>query len=457
MNSGQNSLSRFLPPLAALVVVFLFAVAPSQAQTVQVDLSSTSSLCGGNQCFNAPGLYNDGIVYFGESFMDGGTECTPPAGFTLCPAAYGAQQLFGSTYNASATTPPTLNIANVPFTFGLVNSSANLPDGATACGASGTPPCIDNVVNLTTAGVTVTLPAAEQTVYSTIIFLGTAVNGHHAATFTVTYTTGSPDVFNQTVSDWCGFGGNPNETIAISGVNRLVANGSTISPACNLYAYTYSVDYTRILQSITMKDADGSGASFVFAITLKPPSYTIDAGLASPTSINTGSSSQASISIQPQNGYIGTTIQLSCSITPVIVGDPPSAATAPTCSLNPTSVPIANPTSQLTFNAASPSSAHLQRAGGIFYALWLPLPGLALLGFGFRNPKKTKLFSLLILGFVLVAMASTPACVSTVNLGNVGTPPGQYTVTVTGVDNNNLTQATNPSTSTNQVVFIVSQ
>ena len=454
---SRRTLAEMFWHLPALAVALFIAVLASHAQTVQVDLSSTSSLCGGQQCFNAPGLYNDGIVYFGESFMDGGTECTPPSGFTLCPAAYGAQQLFGSSYNATATTPPTLTIANVPFTFGLVNSSANLPNGATSCGASGLPPCIDNVVNLTTSGITATLPSAEQTVYSTVIFLGTGVNGHHAATLTLTYTTGSPDVFSQTISDWCGFGGNLNESIAVGGFDRIVANGTTIGPACNLYAYTYSVDYTRTLQSITMMDADGSGDSFVFAITLKPPSYTIDAGPATPASVSAGSNSTSNITINPQPGYLGTTIQLTCSITPQIVGDPPSAATAPTCSLSPATVPIGSPTSTVTFSAAAASSAHLLRARGILYAFWLPVPGLAFVGFGLCNSRKRKIFTLLVLGLVVGAVAITPACVSTVHQGNVGTPPGQYTVTVTGVDNNNLTQATNQPPTTNTAVFTVSQ
>ena len=52
-------------------------------------------------------------------------------------------------------------------------------------------------------------------------------------------------------------------------------------------------------------------------------------------------------------------------------------------------------------------------------------------------------------------MIATPGCVTYRHLGNVGTPPGRYTVTVTGIDTNNLTQAGNSPGTTNQVVVTV--
>jgi hypothetical protein len=345
-------------------------------------------------------------------------------------------------------TPPSLN---VPFNFGTVNT-AN-------CGPATSTTCIVDVVNLTTAGVAITLPTDEQGIYSTLIMLGTAVNGSHKGQVTLTYTTGAPDVFPQTFSDWCSFGGNANESVAVGGIKRINSDGTLNGANCNLYAYTYSVDYTRTLAGVTLTDKDGSGFMFGLAITLKPPTYNIDGGVASPTSVSAGSSSTATVTVNPQPGYTGT-ITLSCSISPAIVGDPPSAATAPTCSLNPTSVTVttgetAPPTTTLTFTAAQPASSMSQRPPGLFYAFWLPLPGLALLGFSWRNSQRKRLLNLLLLGLLLACVALTPACVNTVHLGNVGTPPGQYTVTVTGIDQNNLTQASNPAGTTNTVIVTV--
>jgi hypothetical protein len=456
MITKRSSSRMFFLLVAACALSCLFWSTPARAQTtvpgnIQVDLSSTSALCNGQECFNVAGIFADGVNYFGTNGMDGGTECTPPAGFTTCPAAYGAQQLFGAAFDPTATTPPALTLAGVPFTFGTVNT--------VTCGASGEPACIPDVVNLTTAGVAVTLPTDEQSIYSTMIVLGTAVNGGHQGSVMVTYTTGAPDVFTQKFSDWCGFGGNPNESVAVSGFQRIVANGTTISPSCNLYAYSYSLDFTREVQSVTLTDTDGSGAMFALAITLKPPTYTISGGDATPATVTAGSTSTATITVTPQPGYVGT-IALTCSISPAIVT---SGALAPTCSLNPASVTVtagetAPPTTTLTFTSTpAPTKSMWQPSSRFFYALWLPGPGLALIGLGFgdRGSRRKKLFGLSMLGLLLAVVIVIPACVTTVHPGNVGTPPGQYAITVTGLDTNNLSQASNAAGSTNVVTLQV--
>ncbi len=432
----------------AAVCLLLMSTAPALAQNVQVDLSSTSNLCAGQQCFNTAGIFANGTTFLGTAGMDNGNNCTPTPPYTNCPDAYSANQLFGANY----TEPPALTIAGVPYTFGTVNTAS--------CGSTGTA-CTPDVVNYTTAGVAITLPSNQQSIYSTMIVLGAAVNGHHSGTVTASYTDGTTSVFSQTLSDWCGFGGNQYESIAVGGINRINSDGTLNGASCNLYAYTYPVDFTKTLQGITLNDADGSGASFALAVTLKPPTYTIDGGPPASTSISPGSSTTATVTVNPQPGYTGT-VQLTCTISPAIVSS--ASATAPTCSLNPTSVDVtlnetSPPTTMLTFNAASPSKASVDRHGGTFYAVWLPLPGLALIGLGLgsRTARGKRLSLWLLLGFLLVGIVAMPACVSYTHLGNVGTPPGQYTISVNGVDQNGLTQASNSTGTTNTVVVTVSQ
>ena len=450
MITRGSSWSVFVLSAVALVLGFLFMTAfmtaPASAQNVQVDLSSTSALCGGEQCFNTAGLFTTGTTFLGTSGMDNGNNCTPTPPYTNCPDAYSSNQLGLSSATPPTLTPPSLN---VPFSFGAVNT-AN-------CGSTGTA-CTVDVVNFTTPGVVITLPADEQAIYSTLIVLGTAVNSHHSASVTATYTDNSTTVFSQTLSDWCGFGSNQYESIAVGGINRINSDGTLNGASCNLYAYTYSLDFTKTLQSITLKDVDGSGASFALAITLKPPTYTVDAGTAASSSVTAGSSTTATVTVDPQPGYTGT-ITLSCSITPTITS---AAAMAPTCSLSPTSVTVTSgetspPTSTLTFTSAAQAKAMTQRTPGIFYALWLPLPGLALVGFGLgsRTSRRKRLFGLFLLGLLLAGLAVTPGCVTYTHLGNVGTPPGQYTISVTGIDTNNLSQASNATGTTNAVTVTV--
>ena len=439
---------RFIVLLPLAFALFVMA-APARAQNVQVDLSSTSALCGGQQCFNTAGLFATGTSFLGTPGMDNGNNCTPTAPYTNCPDAYSSTQLGLSSATPPTLTPPSLN---VPFMFGTANT--------TNCGPSTATACTPDVVNFTSSGVDITLPSAQQSIYSTMIILGTAVNGHHSTTITATYSDSTSDVFAQTLSDWCGFGGNTNESIAVGGINRINSDGTLNGASCNLYAYTLPLNVTKDLASITLKDTDGSGASFALAITLKPPSYTVTGGVASPTTVPVGSTSTATVTVDPQPGYVGT-VQLSCSISPTIATS--GAATAPTCSLDPSSVDVvanetASPTSTLTFTAAKVAQAMDASQGRIFYAFWL-VPGLALTGFGFcsRDSRRKRMFGPFLLGTLLIAVLLIPGCVTYKHLGNVGTPPGQYTIAITGVDGNGLTQASNPTGTSNTVVVTVTQ
>ncbi len=445
--------SVFLPLVAACVMALLFMAIPAHAQNVQVDLSSTSGNCGGQQCFNVAGLFTTGTQFVGTSGMDNGHNgCTPPAPYqNSCPDAYSSTQLGLSSATPPALTPPSLN---VPFIFGPVNTAS--------CGPTTSLTCTVDVVNFTPApGVEVTLPAAQQAVYSTLIILGTAVNGSHAGQITVTYTDNTTNVLPQALSDWCGFSSNPNESIAVGGINRINSDGTLNGASCNLYAYTYALDVTRSLQSITLTDTDGSGSSYALAMSLKPPTYTIAGGVANPATVAPGAQTTAAVTVNPQPGYVGT-INLSCGISPTIIGDPPSAATAPTCSLSPTSVTVtagesAAPTTMMTFTAAPPATAAARHSTPLFYALLLPFMGLAWLGLSVApgGVRRRPWLSFWLGGMLLALLLVTPACVSTVHLGNVGTPPGQYTIAITGQDTNGLTQSSNPTGTTNTVIVTV--
>jgi hypothetical protein len=100
--------------------------------------------------------------------------------------------------------------------------------------------------------------------------LGTGVQGSHTGTVTVKYTWGPAETFNQTFSDWCSYGRNANESVAVGGIERINSDGTLNGATCNLYAYTYALDPNRSVRSITLTNTDQTPYSFVLAVTLQP-------------------------------------------------------------------------------------------------------------------------------------------------------------------------------------------
>lgn len=102
----------------------------------------------------------------------------------------------------------------------------------------------------------------------------------------------------------------------------------------------------------------------------------------------------------------------------------------------------------LTFTTIGPSAAMFRHSTSALYAVWLPVPGLALIGLGLGNSRRKKFLGALLLWMVLATVVVLPACGGGGSIGggggNSGTPAGTYTITITGKDANNLTQS-NPA------------
>ena len=161
--------------------------------------------------------------------------------------------------------------------------------------------------------------------------------------------------------------------------------------------------------------------------------FTIAASALSPTTVSAGGSATSTITIAAVNGF-NSTVNLTCGITPVVA--PPL-----TCSLNPSSVANGSGTSVVTVNTTAPTTASLApQSRGIFYAMLLPIGGLALLGTGFGSRRK-KLWSFLLGCLLFSGLIFLAACGSSSSGGgggggggggHPGTPAGTYTITVTG-------------------------
>jgi Pro-kumamolisin, activation domain len=201
--------------------------------------------------FNTGGIFNNGVTFSATGGLDGGGDgCTLPDG---CADAYSAQQL-----GLSSGPFPHLIVKGGIYGFGPVNT------------ADCTTNCISDVISLPGApGATLWLPPFSQRPWTTMTLLGTGVDGSHTGTVTVNYTNGTSETFSQTFSDWCGFGANANESVAVNGINRINSDGTLNPVSCNLYSYTYALDPHRIVRSITLTNTDQTPYSFVLSVTLQ--------------------------------------------------------------------------------------------------------------------------------------------------------------------------------------------
>jgi hypothetical protein len=159
------------------------------------------------------------------------------------------------------------------------------------------------------------------------------------------------------------------------------------------------------------------------------PGFDLSASALTPTTVSAGGSATSTLTAVVYGGFSGS-VAFTCTVTP-------TPALAPTCSINPTSVAPDLPAT-LTVNTTAPSAAmRASSAGsGLFVALGAPLLGLVGIGFGsHRKSRKAQLtvatfWCVLFAGLMLQAACGGGSSTPT----RPGTPPGAYTITVTGTD-----------------------
>lgn len=154
-----------------------------------------------------------------------------------------------------------------------------------------------------------------------------------------------------------------------------------------------------------------------------------------PAAVNPGTSGTSTVTVTALNAF-SQQVTLACSVSGG--GSPaPSCSAASAFSTNPVTPANSGATSTLTITTTG-AAASLYRRSTIYYALWLPIVGLSLIGMRFstRDSRKKKVLGFLLLGIVMTMLFFLPACGGSSGGGPKGcpgcTPAGDYTVTVTG-------------------------
>jgi IPT/TIG domain len=216
-------------------------------------------------------------------------------------------------------------------------------------------------------------------------------------------------------------------TVSLGGTaanNVVVGSGTSITATTPAHA-AGSVNVV-----VTNSDAQGDTLSNGYSY-IASPDFTITGSALSPATVVAGGSATSTMTITPLNGFDGT-LSLSCSS---IV---PAATPPPTCAFASSSV-TGSGTSTLTLRTTAATQGSLARSRGVFYAMWLPVGGLLVLGAGLASRRQRFLCFLLecvlFSGLALLAACGggSSSFVGVSGSGSAGTPAGVYTVTISAL------------------------
>ncbi|MFZ0860876.1 MAG: SBBP repeat-containing protein [Candidatus Sulfotelmatobacter sp.] len=281
-----------------------------------------------------------------------------------------------------------------------------------------------------------------------VLTLGTNqvfISAGNQATFTYTVTNNGPDLANNlTVLD--------NLSPAITGVPLTFVSASTSAGtcgggstnavvSCSLPSLQSGSTATITIVVVPTASSNGGQGSFnggsvqvtgpgniVLAQTSVPAQMSDFSLLLTPSNNSVpvaGDTATYQVQLTPHPVY-GTNISLACAGLP----------TASSCNFTSNPVSLQGPgasTLNITTTVrpiATPIASLLTRH---FYAIWLMVPGLTLLGVGFGGDRgRRRVAGILSLCVMFALLLLLPACSGQVTQAPVsGTPPGNYTITVT--------------------------
>jgi Beta-propeller repeat len=352
------------------------------------------------------------------------------------------------TPGSSAGIALQLTSLNSPLSGTVALSCSGLPAGA-SCGfspASGAPG-EGGLTSTLTLGTTSAVKAgtysinvtgmAGATSHSTTLSL-TVQDFHLAATALspATLTAGGSATANVTVSPANGFtgdvalrcGGGLPAGVSCSFTPAKISGGSGTS------TLTVQTTSSAMQGPATLPIVGTSGAtthSVQVNLALQAaPDFTISATPLLPASVAVGAAGTSTITITPEGGF-NADVTLSCS------SISPAATLPPQCSFSPASVANGQGTSTLTITTTAPL-ARLSPPGrrwSWLYAAILPIAGLPIFGV-IAEVRRKRLASLVVLIVIVGALAVLPSCgksdTALQSSANPGTPPGDYTIVVTG-------------------------
>jgi hypothetical protein len=355
--------------------------------------------------------YGIAVDSTGNAYVTGSTTtATSTLGFPASPGA--AQPVYGTNTDAFITKLNPTGTAIVYSTY-LGGSGTDSASGI-AVDKNG-----NAYVTGSTSSANFPVPAATQ---------GSLAGGSGTDAFVTKLNAAGSQLLFSTY-----LGGTSTEDNLLLGGIAVDTNGTFIYATGN----TSSTDFPASTSAYQRTSGGGVDA---FVVKYAPgPAFVI--GASTPAAVSPGSSATSTVTVTALNGY-ASTVNLTCSVSG---GGTP----APVCSLSPTSVtpsPGATSTLRIT-TTANHAGNFIPR--NVFYALWMPIAGLSVIGMTFTSTRRRrqKLIGMVMLGMIFTTLLLMSACggsKSSGGGGSGGTPAGAYTVTITGTgtDSAAITQST---------------
>jgi Subtilase family len=186
----------------------------------------------------------------------------------------------------------------------------------------------------------------------------------------------------------------------------------------------YSLGNTSVL--LTVVDTKGATAQASATVTVVNPDFTV--AMTSPSlTVLAGQSATEHITFTPNPG-IGSALTFSCSGLPALAA----------CSFAPSTVPAGSSATDVVLTVTTTGTNAALTRPRTFYASWMPLAGLGLLGIIFVSPGKRRRTTALLMSVVLMGVMTLLVGCGTTHATGTGatTPKGTSTITVTSTSGN---------------------
>jgi PKD repeat protein len=276
----------------------------------------------------------------------------------------------------------------------VVRSTINFGDGTTTNG----PTAAHIYRRAGTFAVTLTVwdsNGLSDTASSSVSVNSTATNRPPIARLSLSTTSGTAPV---TVNASTSRSSDPDGTVVSSVID--FGDGTVLSGPNASHTFTNSGTFTI---TATVRDNQGASAMARASVKVSGSSKT-DFGLnATPENVSSTSPDIAvyQLKITP-NGTLNSAVALSCIKVPAHMS----------CVFTPNKVtPGRKPAlSKLGVRSSSQSAALSPHTGGSLLALWLPLPGIALLGAGYGKKKWKRARSMVLAILVMIVVLSQLGC-----------------------------------------------